>query len=71
MSEVFDDWASSVILETTEEHLLDGNIFISYSPADDILAGELYYKFIGVSKIGIGEVHIWQIKTLEEFNAKS
>lgn len=50
--------------ELTKKHLESGNIFISYTAADDKLAEELGYEFVGVSvSPDVGEIHIWQIES--------
>lgn len=53
-----------------EQHLLEGNIFLSKSGKDDELAEMLNYELIGVTKLSEGELHVWKIENLREYNNK-
>lgn len=60
-------------MKSTHESLLEhGNLFVSRSAEEDALAESLGYKFLGGARPRyIGEIHVFEIMPLEEFNEKS
>jgi microsomal dipeptidase-like Zn-dependent dipeptidase len=52
-----------------DDHLENGNIFVCYMLSEDYMCKDLGYKFLGIGKDSDGqEIHLWQIKTVTQFN---